>query len=194
MLLDLGRAEEAVAALDKVLARQSTCFEAWMLRGAGLFSLARHAEAVVSYDKALALSPGAVRIWIDRGHALDASGQKQEALAGYERALELAAENQSVRWRSLQAPSRSRAILVQRSASRRYSPAHSFRRIAENFHAVVARLARSDCLVGEFGSGPDLPMRPPRARASSASFNHSSKFAGEIRGSPSAGTSSRRGD
>ena len=88
-LLRLGRADEALASLDRAIAISPTA-DMFGGRADALVALGRPDEAVASYDRALALAPDSVDDWCNRGAVLQDIKRHDEALASFDRAVALA--------------------------------------------------------------------------------------------------------
>ena len=84
-----GRAEEALAALDRALAIQPGNFDSLILRGDMLMALKRHQEALTCFDRGMAFRQQTPVLLSARGNALKALGRDDEALSCFERALAL---------------------------------------------------------------------------------------------------------
>ncbi len=79
-LNDLGRCDEAVEILDKILERRGDDVFALVGKGYGLLGSERYAEAIGCFDQALDLDPHVKEAKIYKGMALYLSGRYQEAL------------------------------------------------------------------------------------------------------------------
>ena len=88
-LLDLGRAQEALASYNKALSLKSDYPSAHNNRGNALLALERLEEALASYDKALSLTPNYPDACFNRGNVLSRLKRFDEALASYGKALSL---------------------------------------------------------------------------------------------------------
>ena len=84
-LFDVGKAAEALAALDRVLAIKSDDFAALNTRGLALENLGRLDEALAAYDKALAAQPGAVEALYNRANVLADLQRLDEAVGDYDK-------------------------------------------------------------------------------------------------------------
>ena len=92
-LAALGRAEAALAALDRAIAvAQGSPARAMAFAGRGdiFLGLGRAQEALTDFDQALAADPGFVPAWNNRGLALVALKRPEEALTCFDRVLTLA--------------------------------------------------------------------------------------------------------
>jgi tetratricopeptide (TPR) repeat protein len=85
--LELGRADEAVAAFDHVLAADPRNVTALINRGNALIKDKRYDDALGSYDNALSIDPAHAAALTDRGVALAELDRLEEALAAHEQAL-----------------------------------------------------------------------------------------------------------
>lgn len=88
-LVELKRAEDALASFERAIALKPDYVEAHNNRGAALNQLLRHAEALESCDTALALRPGDAQAYYNRGLALKALKRDAEALASFDKAIAL---------------------------------------------------------------------------------------------------------
>ena len=89
--LQTGRAEQAVALIEKAVARQPDHAEAHDFNlGNALRALKRHADAVASYDLAIALRPDVAEPYFNRGNALRDLKRDEAAVANYDMAIALA--------------------------------------------------------------------------------------------------------
>ena len=86
---DLGRHEEALAALDRSLELRPDPPGTHYNRGVALGRLDRHEEALAAYDRSLELRPDDPRTHYNRGVVLGRLGRHEEALAAFDRSLEL---------------------------------------------------------------------------------------------------------
>jgi predicted TPR repeat methyltransferase len=87
--LRAGRAAEALAGLDAVLAAEPQHLDAWCHRAVALAALGRDAESLESADRVLAADPANAAAWFRRGHALERLRRFDEALPAFERLLAL---------------------------------------------------------------------------------------------------------
>ena len=83
VLLDLGRAEEALASIERSLAVQPGDVTALYMRGNAVRALGRAREALAMYDRVLALAPDHVAAHVNRGDLLRGLGRLDEALVSY---------------------------------------------------------------------------------------------------------------
>jgi len=97
ILLDLQRAQDALAAFDAVLPVRPGDAELMNNRGVALRNLKRFTEALESCDQAIALEPGFVEAWGNRGLVLRDLGLLDEALASFGQVLILDPSN-AVAW------------------------------------------------------------------------------------------------
>jgi hypothetical protein len=91
-LLDLGRYEEAVVALDRAIQLDPSDASIHRHRGQALANRGLHEEALRDWDRAIELDPGAVLAHINRAGALRALGRNEEALNALDRAIQIAFE------------------------------------------------------------------------------------------------------
>ncbi|HEX2062486.1 MAG TPA: sulfatase-like hydrolase/transferase, partial [Thermoanaerobaculia bacterium] len=82
-----GRNEEAVAAFDRLLAREPQMLDLWDVRAKALFRLGRTREGIESAKEALRLNPSATHIAADLANALLLDGQLDDAAKHAELAL-----------------------------------------------------------------------------------------------------------
>ncbi|HEY5067224.1 MAG TPA: tetratricopeptide repeat protein [Xanthobacteraceae bacterium] len=92
-LLSLGRAEEALAEFQELLARAPQHAEARLNCGLAHAALGRHQQAVAEFDAALAAMPGHPGVHYNRGLALYELGRYAAALEAHDRALASAPEH-----------------------------------------------------------------------------------------------------
>jgi tetratricopeptide (TPR) repeat protein len=92
--------QRALLSLDRAMALEPGCGEAWRYRGSTLISLDRADEALAAYERALEANPtdAAAHSGIGRVHFI-LRGDFVKAMAGYERALAL---NPQAGWSALQ--------------------------------------------------------------------------------------------
>ena len=87
VLLDLERAQEALAAFDAALAQAPLLAAAWNNRGLALKALGRPEQALDSFARAAALAPGSVEPLNNQGDTLKQLRRHEEAMAIFARAL-----------------------------------------------------------------------------------------------------------
>ena len=85
----LDRHGEALAAFDRLLAREPGFAPGWNSRGVTLRHMKRLEDALASTDKALALAPDLADAWNDRGVILRDMERMDDALAAYDKAIAL---------------------------------------------------------------------------------------------------------
>jgi tetratricopeptide (TPR) repeat protein len=85
----LGNHEQAIAAIQKVLAREPGHAGAQALLAEAYLQAQRFAEAAALYAKLVAVSADDARLWNNYGAALNASGQQAQAVAALETAVRL---------------------------------------------------------------------------------------------------------
>ena len=83
-----GRAEEAVAMLDHILAARPESVWALSLKAAVLETERRSDEALAAHEALVSRAPAAAVPWLNYGHALRAAGCLDDAIAAYRRSLE----------------------------------------------------------------------------------------------------------
>ena len=88
-LHSLGRHEEALAALDKVIELNPHDTHAWGNRGRTLLTLGRHEDALASFNKVVELEPHNAQAWLFLGRALGILGHDEDALASFDKAIQL---------------------------------------------------------------------------------------------------------
>lgn len=89
----LGRWNEALASLEKVIELEPHNDMAWANRGTALGCLECHNEALVSFEKAIDLNPDESLNWANRGAALLSFERYDEALESFEKAIKLDPNN-----------------------------------------------------------------------------------------------------
>jgi tetratricopeptide (TPR) repeat protein len=92
-LRQLGKLQEALAALERVIQLDSSNPEPLYVKGIVLQELGQHQEAVAAYSKAIALSPQWARPHLNRAAAYARLGQTEQSLTDLERAIELGPES-----------------------------------------------------------------------------------------------------
>ena len=75
---ELDRFEDALGAVDRLIAQHPHAADGWMRRGILLGHLDRNAEALGAYDQALDLNPYDVETHVNRGIALDQLGRTDD--------------------------------------------------------------------------------------------------------------------
>lgn len=88
-LKDMGRHEEALAALSKAAAFPEPHHEVFNLTGFCLFMLKRHEESIEAFSRAVEIEPGAAINYANIGSNLRELGRLEEACEMYENALEM---------------------------------------------------------------------------------------------------------
>jgi protein O-GlcNAc transferase len=89
VLLDLKRAEDALASYDRAIALKPDYAEAYNKRGIALRDLKRPDDALTSYDRAIALKPDYAEAYNNRGNALRDLKRPDDALVSYDKAFAL---------------------------------------------------------------------------------------------------------
>ena len=97
-LSELGRHEEALAALDRAVELLPDNGGTHSNRGKVLNALGRHAEALGALDRAVALAPDNGVAHSNRGDTLNALGRHEEALSALDRAEELGLDHPAPRY------------------------------------------------------------------------------------------------
>lgn len=90
--LQQGRAEDALALSEQVIAHVPRVADAHANKGTALQSLARFDEAAVAFRDAIRLFPDAAHLHFNLGNALRAAGDKQAAVKAYRDATALKAD------------------------------------------------------------------------------------------------------
>ncbi len=88
-----GRGAEALALIERALAREPRAAEVHFNRGNILQGLNRFAEALASYDQVLLLMPQNAPAHYNRGNVLQQLKRHEEALASYDKLLALMPDN-----------------------------------------------------------------------------------------------------
>ena len=97
-LEQLGRYEEALAALDQALALNPRDASAWTIRGEALANLNHQEEALSSFEQALTINPENADAWYNKGIVSDGLEHHGEALVAFEEVLRLT-PNSADAWR-----------------------------------------------------------------------------------------------
>jgi protein O-GlcNAc transferase len=87
ILMNMGRAGDAIAGFEETLKAQPAFADAWLHRGNLLMDLDRLEDAVISFDRALALKPDHIEALTNRADALSNLKRFDEAIAGYGRVV-----------------------------------------------------------------------------------------------------------
>jgi protein O-GlcNAc transferase len=87
LLLGAGRADEALACFDQILARYPRVVEVLSARAIALADLGRHGEALVTCEQAIAIRPDYVDAHYNRALMLRRLGRIEEALQACNRAI-----------------------------------------------------------------------------------------------------------
>ncbi|HVB61806.1 MAG TPA: hypothetical protein VNE61_11475 [Ktedonobacteraceae bacterium] len=83
------RYTEALAAIERSIALDETCAEAWYARGTCQAMLAHYDLALHDFEHSLTLDAASAPAWDGKAWVLGILGRKTEALAAIERALDL---------------------------------------------------------------------------------------------------------
>jgi tetratricopeptide (TPR) repeat protein len=86
-LTALGRADEAIACFDRVLAIEPLAAENWYNKGDALYELGRHKEAWGCFEEALRLDANFAQAWSGKGVCYAHFGHYMEAIRCYDKAL-----------------------------------------------------------------------------------------------------------
>lgn len=89
ILLNLGKAEEAVAAIDEAVLLDQNDIQSWSEMALACYVLGRYNESLAAYEKMTDLNPENALAWKGKGDILLAMGQEVEASAAFARAREL---------------------------------------------------------------------------------------------------------
>lgn len=89
MLSALGKQEEAIACLEKVLERDPKSFHAWNEKGVALGRLGLSEQAMASFEQSIKLCPNYYAAWGNKGNLLAKSGQYEEALSCFDVSLRI---------------------------------------------------------------------------------------------------------
>lgn len=93
-----GKAEAALAEVERLLAEDGDEPGYRVLQAAVLVRLGEYERACAIYDAVLARWPDQPRIWMSQGHALKTVGRQADAIAAYRRALDLSPTLGEVWW------------------------------------------------------------------------------------------------
>jgi superkiller protein 3 len=100
-LIQRGRFEDALVALERMLSQNPGCARTWSAKGDVLCSLGRVSEALAAYDRALEINPDDARAWLAKAEAYKRFGkQERNAVKAYRRALEIDSTNVAA-WTSM---------------------------------------------------------------------------------------------
>lgn len=97
-LAGAGRGEEALAAIDGVLARDTRHADALLLRAGILMQMRRMADADAAFRLLTVEHPGEPRGWIHHGHLLKALGRIDEAAIAYRGAVKVSVRPGAAWW------------------------------------------------------------------------------------------------
>lgn len=97
MLMLLGRYEESLAEMNRVVEMNPDNAFVYINRGNAYYNLDRNEEALADYNAALALQSGEAKAWVYRADTYMRMERYQEALADYRQACQLAPDNQRAR-------------------------------------------------------------------------------------------------
>ncbi len=86
-LVALGRADEAIACFDRVLAIEPQAADNWYNKGGALYELGRYKEAGASFQKALGLDANFAQAWSGMGDCYSRFKTHMEAIRCYDKAL-----------------------------------------------------------------------------------------------------------
>ena len=85
--LDLGRPEDALTAVDEVIAMEPDNLDAWFHRGTACGLLDRNEDALASFEELLAIDDSIAEPWLRHGQVLQSLKRPEQALDSYDRAL-----------------------------------------------------------------------------------------------------------
>jgi tetratricopeptide (TPR) repeat protein len=86
---NLGRYQEEIDCLDKVLVTNPSIASAWCNKGAALHALGKYEEAIACFERALELNDRLIEGWNNKGFALATIGRHEEAIECYDKALKI---------------------------------------------------------------------------------------------------------
>ncbi len=91
ILANLGRSDEAIAAIDEAIQLDPNNSESWKQKALNSYVLGNYSESLAAYEKIIELRPGNTFAWIwkGKGDALKALGRQAEADDAYAKAREL---------------------------------------------------------------------------------------------------------
>jgi len=89
ILLNLGKSDEAIAAVDKAIQLDSKNFQAWEEMALVYHVLGKYNESLTAYEKLTEIKPENALVWKGKGDALKALDRQSEADAAYAKAKEL---------------------------------------------------------------------------------------------------------
>jgi protein O-GlcNAc transferase len=84
-----GKAREALATYDQLLAQKPDLTEAWVGRGNILTDLGHYDEAGLAFDTALSIKADSAEAWVGRGNVFNGIKRHHEALSAFDKALSL---------------------------------------------------------------------------------------------------------
>lgn len=85
-----GNAQQALADIERLLAKDSSVAMAWSAKGFALLQLGRLDESIAALETAVRLQPDLANAWINLGQALLAKKQLGKAISALEKAIQLA--------------------------------------------------------------------------------------------------------
>ncbi len=85
--LDLGRPQDALTAIEEVVAMEPDNLDAWFHRGTACGLLDRNEDALASFERLLAIDDSIAEPWLRHGQVLQSLKRPEQALASYDRAL-----------------------------------------------------------------------------------------------------------
>ena len=89
ILLNLGKSDEAIAAVDKAIQLDPTNFRAWEEMALVYHVLGKYNESLTAYEKLTKINPENALVWKGKGDALKMLGRQAEANAAFAKAKEL---------------------------------------------------------------------------------------------------------
>jgi tetratricopeptide (TPR) repeat protein len=89
ILLNLGKSDEAIAAIDKAVHLDPENFDAWNEKAFYYNALGKYNESLATFEKLTELKPENALAWKGKGDSLKALGRNSEADAAYAKAKDL---------------------------------------------------------------------------------------------------------
>ncbi len=89
ILVNLGRSDEALAAIDQAIQLNPNNSDAWKQKALNSYVLGRYNESLEAYERVIELVPASGWIWKGKGDALKALGRQAEAEEAYDKAREM---------------------------------------------------------------------------------------------------------
>lgn len=89
ILLNLGKSDEAIAAVDKAIQLDPMNFQAWEEMALDYYVLGKYNESLTAYEKLTEIMPENALVWKGKGDVLKTLGRQAEAYASFAKAKEL---------------------------------------------------------------------------------------------------------